>query len=57
VRIRASRLEELTREGNRAARLVGFAVAHMDGYLSAVQLGITMTSLDLGWAGEPQWDA
>jgi CBS domain containing-hemolysin-like protein/mannitol/fructose-specific phosphotransferase system IIA component (Ntr-type) len=53
VRIRASRLEELVREGRKSARLVQFAVENIDGYLSAVQLGITMTSLGLGWVGEP----
>lgn len=53
VRIRASRLEELVRQGRASARLIRYAVERIDGYLSAVQLGITMTSLGLGWVGEP----
>jgi len=53
VRIRESRLEELIRQGKRLAPLIRFAVDHLDGYMSTVQLGITMTSLGLGWVGEP----
>jgi CBS domain containing-hemolysin-like protein len=53
VRIRESRLEELARKGKRLAPLIRFALDHLDGYLSTVQLGITMTSLGLGWVGEP----
>jgi len=53
VRIRESRLEELARKGGRRARLIRFAVDHLDGFMSTVQLGITMTSLGLGWVGEP----
>ena len=53
VRIRESRLEELARKGKRLAPLIRFALDHLDGYMSTVQLGITMTSLGLGWVGEP----
>jgi CBS domain containing-hemolysin-like protein len=53
VRIRESRLEELVRKGKRLAGLIRFAVDHIDGFMSTVQLGITMTSLGLGWVGEP----
>ncbi len=53
VRIRASRVEELIRQGRHYARRVRFAAEHLGGFLSAVQLVITMTSLGLGWVGEP----
>lgn len=53
VTIRGSRLEELTRKGHKRADLVRNAVANMDRYLSTVQLGITVTSLGIGWLGEP----
>jgi CBS domain containing-hemolysin-like protein/mannitol/fructose-specific phosphotransferase system IIA component len=53
IRLRESRLEELARKGTRRTKLIQFAVDHIDGYLSSVQLGITMTSLGLGWVAEP----
>ncbi len=53
VRLRSSRLEELVRIGGRSARLISYASKHIDGYISSLQLGITMTSLGLGWVGEP----
>jgi CBS domain containing-hemolysin-like protein/mannitol/fructose-specific phosphotransferase system IIA component (Ntr-type) len=53
VRMRESRLEELTRQGKKRARLIRFALDHLDGFMSTAQLGITMASLGLGWVGEP----
>ncbi len=53
VKIRATRLDELSRQGNRRARAARRMVDHMDAYLSATQLGITLASLGLGWIGEP----
>jgi CBS domain containing-hemolysin-like protein len=53
VRARATRMEELAREGNWQARLVRGIQRRLDAFLSATQLGITLTSLGLGWIGEP----
>jgi len=53
VKVRATRIEELAREGNRSARMAREMVSHLDSYLSATQLGITVASLGLGWIGEP----
>src|SRR5262245_39078234 len=53
VAVRKSRLEQLTREGNARARLAHQMVSHLDAYIAACQLGITMASLALGWIGEP----
>lgn len=53
VRVRSTRLEELSRKGQKHAQMAQAALKHIDGYLSAIQLGITMASLGLGWIGEP----
>lgn len=53
VRVRTSRIDQMIAEGNKRALAVKQAVANLDGYLSACQLGITITSLGLGWLGEP----
>lgn len=53
VRVRATRIEQLAAEGNARARVVKRVLEDLDGHLSAVQLGITLASLALGWIGEP----
>ena len=53
VRVRASRMAALAEEGNWRAKAVMAAHRRLDAYLSATQLGITLTSLALGWIGEP----
>lgn len=53
VKVRASQLEMKAQEGNRFAILSKHIVAHLDSYLAATQLGITLSSLALGWVGEP----
>ncbi|WP_445486527.1 hemolysin family protein [Niallia sp. 03133] len=53
VRVRPTRIEQLIAEGNSNAETAKKIIVNMDGYLSACQLGITMTSLGLGWLGEP----
>ncbi|MBC8014184.1 MAG: HlyC/CorC family transporter [Sporomusaceae bacterium] len=53
VKIRKTRLEELAQQGNSKAKLALKIVSSLDTYLSAIQLGITLASLALGWVGEP----
>ena len=53
VKIRISEVKARVREGARSGKLVESIVEHLDAYLSACQLGITLASLGLGWVGEP----
>lgn len=53
VKIRSTRLEVLVREGNKNAQSALFGRENLDAYLSVCQLGITLSSLGLGWLGEP----
>src|SRR5438445_3857987 len=53
VKIRETQLDTLAAKGNRRARVARSIVANLNAYLSATQLGITIASLGLGWAGEP----
>jgi CBS domain containing-hemolysin-like protein len=53
VKVRMSRLDQLVAEGNKGAVAAKKVVSHLDEYLSACQLGITVTALGLGWLGEP----
>ena len=53
VKVRDSQLEELARQGVKRAAGARHVLAHLDAYLSATQLGITLASLGLGWVGEP----
>ena len=53
VSVRMTQLEGLLAAGNRRARIAIRAKRNIDGYLSSIQLGITMASLGLGWVGEP----
>ncbi|MDG0794291.1 hemolysin family protein [Cohnella ginsengisoli] len=52
IRARMSRIEQLVAEGNKKASAVKQIVARLDEYLSACQLGNTLTNLALGWLGE-----
>jgi CBS domain containing-hemolysin-like protein len=53
VSARRTRLDEMIRNGDRKATLARRAIQSLSRYISATQLGITLTSLGLGWIGEP----
>ncbi|MGJ7920297.1 hemolysin family protein [Neobacillus sp. LXY-4] len=53
VKVRSSRIDQLIAEGKKGAISAKKVITHLDEYLSACQLGITVTALGLGWLGEP----
>ncbi|MBO1001388.1 hemolysin family protein [Pseudogracilibacillus auburnensis] len=53
VKVRSTRIEQLVKEGNKNAIAAQKLTDNLDEYLSACQLGITVTALGLGWLGEP----
>jgi CBS domain containing-hemolysin-like protein len=53
VKARKSRIDQLVEEGNQNALAAKKVITNLDEYLSACQLGITVTALGLGWIGEP----
>src|SRR3954467_4538855 len=52
IKVRSSQLDALIDEGNPRAQVVKHVRSHLDAYLSATQLGVTLASLALGWVGE-----
>lgn len=53
VKVRRSKLEQLVKEKKPNAKQALEITSKLDTYLSACQLGITLSSLALGWIGEP----
>ena len=53
VKVRRSKLEEMVKEKKPNAKKALDVTSKLDTYLSACQLGITLSSLALGWIGEP----
>lgn len=53
VKIRSSKVDQFVLEGKRGALAAKKVTSNLDEYLSACQLGITVTAMGLGWLGEP----
>lgn len=52
IRVRVSRINQLAENGSKNAQAVKRILSRLDEFLSASQLGTTLTSLALGWLGE-----
>jgi len=53
VAARRTRIEAMIRRGDRRAQVALAVMQNITRYISGTQLGITLTSLGLGWVGEP----
>lgn len=56
VKVRTTRIDQLVADGNKQAIRAKKVITNLDEYLSACQLGITITALGLGWLGEPTFE-
>lgn len=52
VKVRSSQIEIQAKSGSRVAKVTKTILHHLDEYLAATQLGVTLASLGLGWVGE-----
>ena len=52
VKVRKTRIEQLVNEGDFNAKIAMEALKDLDKFIAAVQLGVTISSIGLGWVGE-----
>ncbi|HEY1860141.1 MAG TPA: hemolysin family protein [Gemmataceae bacterium] len=53
VSLRKTQVEELVRQGVKGATVIEKALGNLNRTIAAVQLGVTLASIGLGWVGEP----
>lgn len=53
VRARRAKIEQLTKDGNVDAKLALKALEDMNFFIAAVQVGVTIASIGIGWFGSP----
>jgi putative hemolysin len=53
VAVRRTQVEAMVKHGIKGARTVELALDHLDRSIAATQLGVTLSSIALGWVGEP----
>ncbi|HZF13293.1 MAG TPA: hemolysin family protein [Thermoanaerobaculia bacterium] len=56
VKVRPTQIAPAALEGHRRASVAHHMIQHLDAYLSATQLGVTLASLGLGWVGESAFE-
>ena len=56
VKVRSSQIDQLVLDGRKGALAAKKVTSHLDEYLSACQLGITVTALGIGWVGESTFE-
>lgn len=53
VRARKTKIEQLTKEGNVDAKIALKALEDVNFFIAAVQVGVTIASIGIGWFGSP----
>lgn len=53
MNVRSSRIDVLASEGNRRAKIAANMIGNLSAYISTCRMGITMSSIGLGWLAGP----